>query len=145
MALDLTLPKTGVTTFGGLYTELRANFNGINAMFTLPSWTNVASISGWTLTATVGYTMDAFGNVILEGRATAGATPATTLFTLGSSYRPAAPHARQFPAIAHYDGSPLYLNSRKLVTVNYDGTVVASSPVGGDIVYFSAISFKAGA
>jgi len=144
MAFDINFPYPGITPWSALYAGLRDNFNHLyTTMFASTGWTAVASISGWTLGSQTGYMRDPFGFVLFRGLATAGGSPATTLFTLDSGYRPA--HARQFPAIEHYDGSPLYLNSRKLVTVNSNGSVVATSPVTGDWVYFSIISFKAGA
>ena len=144
MAFDLNFPYPGVTPWSILYAGLRDNFNYLyTTMFTSTGWTAVASISGWTVNSTIGYMRDTFGFVSLRGHATAGSSPATTLFTLAAGYCPA--HARQFPAIDHYDGSPLYMQSRKIVYIDASGAVWTPSPVATDVVYFTIMAFKAGA
>jgi hypothetical protein len=144
MAFDINFPYPGITPWSTLYAGLRDNFNYLyTTMSASTAWTAVASISGWTLNSTTGYMRDPFGFVRFRGHATAGGSPVTTLFTLNSGYRPI--HARQFPAIENYVGSPLYMTTRKLITVNSNGTVVAAGPVSTDIAHFTIISFKAGA
>ena len=76
MALDLSLPATGVTKFGVLYAALRANFDALNTsiinLTDVEAWTDFTPGTGWSSSGGTwrqcSYMKDPFGFVHLKGR-----------------------------------------------------------------------------
>lgn len=135
MALDLAFPYTGVTQWSVLYAGLRANFVGINDMFTPSAWIDVSSLgSNWSNTNTVSYRKDPLGFVRLKGSVTASGTASSTIFTLPAGYRP----LREIRMIMGDDGSSHHgriyiLTNGQVQAVDY---VSSGSHAYFDDVYF---------
>jgi hypothetical protein len=66
MALNLSLPATGITKHKDLYASLRANFSGINDKLT-PTLRYLTVFSGITQYTPVRYYVDSLSNVYLFG------------------------------------------------------------------------------
>lgn len=143
MALDLTLPATGVTKFGDLYAILRANFIGLYDLMTdVEDWTLIGSGgSSWgTNWASsnpaypVGFLIDPMGFVHLQGCATNGGNTNYPLI-LPSGYWP----QQQVTYMVGYNNSSVYM-----FAIYPDGTTFTGGG-NGTVLFLDGITFKAAA
>lgn len=138
MALDLTLPKDGITNFGELYSKLRDNFNGLWNPLVLPNWTYVVTYgTGWTPAAgfECAYMKDAYGIVHLRGRPYNGST--SYIFQLPTGYRPG--HIRYYP-VGIDSGSYI-----RILNIDTNGYVNHEPSYPAAYYHLASVSFMAGA
>lgn len=136
MALDLTLPATGITKHGDLYTVLRENFNGLYNMgdITVDYYTPTLD-SRITIDATdpVGYYVDRNSNIRLFGKCslTTGTSQLTNfvIFTFPTNHRPG--RDMRFS----YKGKNETTTVVGDIIIRSTGTVIYSTVISGDRTY----------
>jgi len=147
MALDLSLPATGVTKFGVLYAALRANFDALNTSiinledsFEVEAWTNIGSGGSTWGTDWVnanaeypaGFMKDPFGFVHLRGVAHKDGNTNYPI-TLPSGFFP----EQQVTFLAGYGSDSVYM-----FAIYTDGTTFCGAGFGA-YIYLDGITFKA--